>query len=122
MLQMIGVSTIRMIAIPAPEEPTTSSRPYAPPETVKNMMKIRAPSVSERLTTLTSGPGTGPTSAVVTATRPPLLGHTRGWAGRPVRITESFHRRAYASKAANEQAATHDRRAGTGARTVSGLH
>ena len=36
--------------MPAPDEPTTSSRPYGPPDTEKKMMPMMAPSPSFRVT------------------------------------------------------------------------
>lgn len=75
---MSGVSTISSSASPGPEEPTRSSSPYAPPETVKNMMNTRALSVSERLTTVTWMGGACPSGAAVIATRSPS---SQAWFG-----------------------------------------
>lgn len=46
---MSGVMMMSRIAIPAPADPMTSSRPYGPPETEKKMMPMMAPRPSLRV-------------------------------------------------------------------------
>ena len=67
-----GVNTMSRMPMPAPDEPITSSRPYAPPETVKNMMNTSEPRPSARFTARTSMTGTLPPGSVtVDATTAP---------------------------------------------------